>query len=263
MIDYDTALELLEERLKIENKEKKEVRDTILLYFGKVASLIFPCSIPAGVFKIDLHPKKEEINALLAEMRKAIYLILLSYSKKLLAIKQKFFEMELDVNVDEMFTTGDDNIHDKCFIYSRRLSKEFESWFAMALLYKWSKDTLISNFKSNIQTPYNNQFFNTAIRKSTFSATRLKYGGVSYGVGQYKSALNSLSRLSVIAIGAISKLADLSAMRNDGVSAISVHRGSTYPCQLCDDKVGIHPLLDEFMPPFHANCKCFAVPLAL
>lgn len=39
-----------------------------------------------------------------------------------------------------------------------------------------------------------------------------------------------------------------------------VGRGSSYPCSLCDSKVGLHYGTDD-LPPYHPNCKCWAVAL--
>lgn len=40
-----------------------------------------------------------------------------------------------------------------------------------------------------------------------------------------------------------------------------VMRGSSYPCQICDDQTGfLHDMSDIYgMPPFHPNCCCYVV----
>lgn len=41
-----------------------------------------------------------------------------------------------------------------------------------------------------------------------------------------------------------------------------VLRGSNFPCDLCDSKVGFHKLAEkDAMPPFHPHCMCFTVPV--
>lgn len=47
---------------------------------------------------------------------------------------------------------------------------------------------------------------------------------------------------------------------DDGKAGFFVFRGSQYPCDLCDSKVGFHLIDDnESVPPFHAHCCCFVV----
>lgn len=38
------------------------------------------------------------------------------------------------------------------------------------------------------------------------------------------------------------------------------YRGSSYPCQTCDDNRGFHTFADPF-PPYHNRCCCYAVPV--
>lgn len=49
---------------------------------------------------------------------------------------------------------------------------------------------------------------------------------------------------------------------DEEVEGFYVLRGSLYPCDLCDSKVGFHFIDDiDSFPPFHAYCKCYVVPI--
>lgn len=50
------------------------------------------------------------------------------------------------------------------------------------------------------------------------------------------------------------------AVRN-GATGFVYYRGSSYPCQTCQEQVGFHPMEDEFFsaPPMHSRCVCFVV----
>ena len=46
-----------------------------------------------------------------------------------------------------------------------------------------------------------------------------------------------------------------------GALAYKVRRGSSYPCSTCDYECSYtHTTLDS-LPPYHANCKCYVVPI--
>lgn len=46
-----------------------------------------------------------------------------------------------------------------------------------------------------------------------------------------------------------------------GAKGYIYYRGSSYPCQVCQEQVGYHRIEDEFFsaPPMHARCVCFVV----
>ena len=48
---------------------------------------------------------------------------------------------------------------------------------------------------------------------------------------------------------------------NEDANYVHVYRGSSYPCDICDDEVakGWQKTEDADYPPFHANCKCYCV----
>ncbi len=49
---------------------------------------------------------------------------------------------------------------------------------------------------------------------------------------------------------------------DEEIEGFYVLRGSLYPCDLCDSKVGFHFIDDiDSFPPFHAYCKCYIVPI--
>lgn len=49
-------------------------------------------------------------------------------------------------------------------------------------------------------------------------------------------------------------------MIRQGAIGFYSYRGSSYPCQTCDENRGFHTFADPF-PPYHPRCVCFAVPV--
>lgn len=262
MIDYDEAALYLKQRLEIEKRATDKINGIIINSFKDLVALTFPCSLTAQNFKLDLLPNKEDAYQILKEMRSQIYLTVVEYCEQAAQSRKEMYDLpNYPFSVDNILSAGEQSAHDKCYTYSRRLTKEFETWLALGLFYGWGASKIISTFSSNISTLYSNNFFIKASASAKFNTTRLRNGGVSYGVGRYKSAVNSLNRLTRGSIGATVKSIDFGLMKRKGIVGFHVYRGSTYPCSLCDSMVGFHPLSVGDLPPYHPHCCCFAVPI--
>jgi len=74
------------------------------------------------------------------------------------------------------------------------------------------------------------------------------------------SSFHLIERLTRFAIADAWMHADIDYMKTNGAIGYMQFRGSSYPCEPCDDLVGFHNI-DEYTLPVHANCKCYAVPI--
>ena len=259
--DHDTAALYRRKQLEKETECKEAIKAVVIQAFSAIVRKVFPCKVQASQFRLDSLPNTDEIREILADMRERIYLLLKQYAQKACDLRREYYSASETTDIDEVFNSGDNNIHDRAYMYSRRLTAEMESWIAIGLLYRWNTAKLISEFTSNYNNPYRNRFFMSAKRADTYSAVRLRNGGASFGRGQYQSASRSLERLATIAIGAAAKSLDHAIMGSRGIMGFSVYRGSSYPCALCDSMVGFHPLNIAMLPPYHAHCCCFTVPV--
>lgn len=79
----------------------------------------------------------------------------------------------------------------------------------------------------------------------------------SYGRGIYRSAYGNIVRNAQGVIAVAWGREGRNKARRDGATAFVVHRGSTYPCAVCDAETGtVHPISDD-IPPYHVNCCCY------
>lgn len=262
MIEYDQAVLYLKKRLDLTNRGDEKIKRIIVNAFKDLIALAFPCPLTAENFKLDKLPNQDEINDILKDMRTQIYLTIEECCN--IAVEQRkelFDDKDLVFLVGNILENGEDSIKHKASLYSNRIGKEFETWLAMALFYKWSKNLTIKMFSTNCGDLYKTNSFKKATTATKFHATRLKNGGVTYGVGKYQSAQKSLKRLTNIAIGATTQEVDYLLLKRTGASGYNVYRGSSYPCAVCDFNVGYHPIGHDALPPYHPNCCCFAVPV--
>lgn len=98
---------------------------------------------------------------------------------------------------------------------------------------------------------------------STFAATYIQSKGVQQGgVGLSNNGSTNVTKMARITL----QMAWMRSYRMDfeesGAVGFYVLRGSSYPCSLCDSKVGFH-VIDETdcFPPFHPNCCCYVIPI--
>ncbi len=149
-------------------------------------------------------------------------------------------------------------IKDKIAIYTDRFKYEVEAGIAAALLADVSADKCYNAIRNNIQHPYSNPYF--LDKSGQGKAIRLEKGGAHYGRGHSNVARNLLAALlgDIVAKGFMEYFAFMG--RRDGAIGYVVQRGSSYPCEICDDAVsaGLRPL-DDMVIPLHPNCRCWAL----
>lgn len=91
-------------------------------------------------------------------------------------------------------------------------------------------------------------------------AEKTKKGAVdvpSYGRGIYHSAYQNIVRNAQGVISIAWSRERKNKAKRDGAIGFYVHRGSSYPCSICDDQVGWLHKMDDDVPPLHVNCVCF------
>ncbi len=92
------------------------------------------------------------------------------------------------------------------------------------------------------------------------SAARKGYRTVtpSYGRGIYRTAYGNIVRNAQGVIAVAWGREERNNARRDGAVGFTVHRGSDYPCAVCDAEADgtIHSIGDD-VPPYHVNCCCY------
>lgn len=135
-----------------------------------------------------------------------------------------------------------------------------EAQIAAMKLANYEQTKAITRILSTIHTVYSSPEILAAFKKKS-AARYIKTKGVHDGnIGLSSSgAVNVENFARTTLIMAWSHEQYEEAM-DDGKAGFFVFRGSQYPCDLCDSKVGFHLIDDnESVPPFHARCCCFVV----
>lgn len=115
-----------------------------------------------------------------------------------------------------------------------------------------AKSVLVKSIGENLRHPYANQLLADGIAAP-----------LTYGKGRSNSMYNAISGLTGYGIAdAWMRHWELKTAA-DGCIGWVVRRGSSYPCDICDDNCGFHPADEGTGLPVHGHCACFAVPVYL
>ena len=143
--------------------------------------------------------------------------------------------------------TFDERLSDYCEKYRDELLLLVGAGLFLGL----SQKVVAKSIGNNLKRPYNNPDLAEGI------ATPL-----TYGRGHTNSMFTAIGDLTRFGIGqAWMKNQYLNNIKN-GCIGWYVQRGSSYPCELCDSKVGFHED-DSDLPLYHSHCCCIATPIYL
>ena len=146
----------------------------------------------------------------------------------------------------------------------RIFSRDVEAMIVAAKIAKMDASKAVTTVRSYIHTAYQMPGMATAFKNaSQFKAEYIKTRGVKHGnVGSSNSEANNIDRFVKTTVQMAWMHYQHELYEERGAAGYYVLRGSTYPCDLCDSKVGFHTMDDiDGSPPFHPNCCCYAVPV--
>ena len=156
------------------------------------------------------------------------------------------------------------NMHETLEGYLFKYMKDLEAAIAALKHANATMAEAVTKVKTHLHTIYTMPEVVTAFKEaSTFAATYIQSKGVQKGgVGLSNNGSTNVTRMARITL----QMAWMRSYRMDfeesGAVGFYVLRGSSYPCSLCDSKVGFH-IIDEtdYFPPFHPNCCCYVIPI--
>ena len=148
--------------------------------------------------------------------------------------------------------------------YLFKFMKDLEAAVAALRYANATMAEAVTKIKTHLHTIYTMPEVMAAFKEaSTFAATYIQSKGVQQGgVGLSNNGSTNVTKMARVTL----QMAWMRSYRMDfeesGAVGFYVLRGSSYPCSLCDSKVGFH-VIDEtdYFPPFHPNCCCYVIPI--
>lgn len=267
MSEYDKARDVLSRRLAIESALLRALRDECVRVIMEIASLGYASEMAGMEFRLSNCGKYEDVLELLGELRLWIYMNMTHYSQMAVNVVESHWEPVVGLVADEHVNreVNGKTLKERVGIYVGRLKSEAEMWIAAGLVGGYTLDRLRREVTEWLDSPYKSRAFIRATQlpgTQKAGSVRLRRGVPKFGTGQLKSAYASLERLGAWVVADMVRMAEFLAWGSDSrVTGYRVYRGSSYPCSLCDMMTGFHPKGFEELPPYHARCCCFAVPV--
>ena len=238
-------------RLSAERLAVSSLDSAILSAARRIIDIASRYGIPPEKFRFSANPQLHaEVNAVLATLREAVAARIEELDT---------FEDEDDTFVAPALTqeTNGKTFHERLAEYVARWGYELEATIAAAGL-EGIKDNaeILRGVREYIGNTYDNPWIIGHLGEG--DAVRLQ-SIPHYGKGKPIASHTALAMLltTTIAAGWMQNWARINA----GKRGYYVFRGSSYPCEICDEQVGfLHDVNDlDGLPPYHPHCVCYAV----
>lgn len=228
-------------------------------------------SITLVCYKYNIDPEKfeyaankdmrKEVYEILDELEDEIFALIEEYSTNVTKDKEK--KNNLWAWVLLLKSKGYDNLRSSLHGKLMQFAYDLEAQIAAQKLAGNSSVVAANRILTTLHSVYTAPEMLRAFKMRS-NAEFIRKKGVHEGLrGQSASGANN-----VMSFGRLT--ADMAWMHeryielkeDEEIEGFYVLRGSLYPCDLCDSKVGFHFIDDiDSFPPFHAYCKCYIVPI--
>lgn len=184
-----------------------------------------------------------------AEAEDSINSYISAYSKascKILGIDSENIESFL---VSDIYgkTTSERNA-----VYLGNFAEDIVRMIKAGTLMGYSDQQILSSIRTGYKDPYRTSVITKAKRKD------INIDVPSYGKGYYKNAYQNIVRNASHVIALAWGQAEQEYGQEIGAIGFKVFRGSSYPCEICDEQTRYIHRIGENPNPYHLQCCCRA-----
>lgn len=145
--------------------------------------------------------------------------------------------------------------------HASNLKTMLEAWVAVGFANGLNANDITRQVFLNMSNPSASPLWRDAYRQGTYDAIALGTPSLSFGRGVATSTIEGMTLTGQTAITEAYQAGVLAGFTRMGAIGYRVHRGSNFPCDLCDEAcIGIHPIGEQCLPQ-HPRCCCFATPV--
>lgn len=165
-----------------------------------------------------------------------------------------------------MITLGRENrnLRETLDGYLYKFMKDMEAAVAALRFAGVGSTDAVTKVKAHLHTIYTMPEVISAFKEaSSFAATFIHSRGIQKGgVGLSNNGSTNVTNMARLTLQMVWMRGRRMEMEEEGAAGFYVLRGSNYPCDLCDSKVGFHLIRDtEDFPPYHGHCCCYVIPI--
>lgn len=246
------AKEYVMQRRETADSAEKAVYAAALAAIRRLIHRIFMMKMPFSVLLTAALKSPEPLNADAPECAK---LAETAHKVLLAAAAGKREGAEKDT-CEEMAEEEWEEAREAAEAYAEKLAREAEITALWAILNGKTENEAVKEWKKAEKR----SFPTAAIAKDIKEITRL---GKRWGQHRHntpKGAMTSAARGLAEMTSYLSSLVWMQFLyRTAGTKTFYVMRGSSYPCNICQEQVGLHTDT-ESLPPYHKHCCCIAIP---
>lgn len=155
-------------------------------------------------------------------------------------------------------------LEDRINLYTSQFRNEIEAYIAIGINKGMNPIQILNYYLVWLKNPLASPLIFEAIRKKGYKAEAIGGKNNIIQKNKYKSALNNLVRLHRDSIiRAYNHAINSIWLGNGSIIGWYTIRGSSYPCTLCDDNIGVFHPKDEFFYGYHPRCCCMMIPVCL
>lgn len=244
--ELEAAKDFLRKRLESEQSMSADVERLLYTYAGYLLSALFS------------NASDEDIELLIQDLIEQ-----LMADCEMLAIDER--EDKRDAIL--LYMLGERNGDTLEGRVNKRCHTFFNEVYAVYMAGKlvgWDETSLLSSIKANIEHPWDNEVLvavREKINRGEISADVEAFEEPHFGKGVAISSKVALDTMLTYAIADAWTWYHHEEAKEDGAFGYFVLRGSSYPCQICDDAAEVFHSIDdtEHIVPLHLNCKCYIV----
>ena len=212
--------------------------DRVLLNAAKeIVSLAYSRNIPATMFSFNYDPflaveVDRIIRKLIQDIEEYDFMLALSTDKSDESVLRPYMNREI----------GGITYQDRLFSYANRFKLEMQDLIGAGLMLGYGITKMKEAVSKSFKKPYIN----------SIASDKPHRGQSSY---------HRLLVLTRHTIADTWMYADMEQAIRKGAIGFYSFRGSSYPCQLCNDMANRFHTFEEPYPPYHPSCMCYAVPV--
>lgn len=255
--EIEEAKDYLRQRLNAELSMKNNLLAIMYQAAKEIIAVSYKYNVSPNQFSFSYNKElQQEVETIIANLRE-----LIEYYTETLAVATHTDEEDHIIAFINRESHGK-TLVERINVYSIQFKKELEVAIASGILLNVAEDKLLSSIKESRKSPLLNQHIKQATSKGFPVISRLKVPE-TYGVGRTNSSFTALDNLTNFAIaeGWMNYFAMIA--QKNGATGFMSFRGSSYPCQQCDDETTYFHIFSngDPMPPYHAHCCCYIVPI--